>query len=83
MGANNGTILGNSIHVDVGLGDASNKKIVVPNAYANTTTVETITKPASPRPGLGAIGDLVYVRAQCGPGTPDTNASFIAYGVGG
>lgn len=83
MGANNTTILGNGIHVDVGIGDASNKKIVINNAYVNTTTVETITKPASARPGLGAVGDIVYVRGQCGPSTPDAAASFIVYGVGG
>jgi len=83
MGANNAAIVGNGIHVDIGLGDASNKKVVIPNAYVNTTTVETITKPSAIRPGLGAVGDIVYARGQAGPGAADTTNSIIVYGTGG
>lgn len=83
IGLNNATIVGNTIHVDLGLGNATSRKVAIPNAYVCTTTVETITKPAALRTVLGAVGDLVYVRAQCGPGAADTTASFCAYGVGG
>jgi hypothetical protein len=83
FGANNATLLATSINVDLGLGDASNKKVVISNAFVGQTTSETISKPAAGRVGLGAIGDIVYIRAQAGPGAPDASSSVIAYGVGG
>lgn len=82
MGINAGTILGNVFNIDVGIGDAGTKRVVIHNAYANTTTLETITKAAASWPGLGEVGDLVYVRGQVGPNAADATTSFIAYGVG-
>jgi len=82
LGANNGTLNANSFNIDVGLGDASNKKIVIPNAFVGQTTSETIGKPAAGRYGLGAVGDIVYIRGQVGPNAADASTSVIAYGVG-
>ena len=83
LGINNATMIGNNHFVDVGIGDASNKKIVIPNGLAGETANETLGKATVGRVGLGAIGDIVYARAQTGPNTPSTGMSAIAYGVGG
>lgn len=80
---NNATMANNAHHVDIGLGDASNKKIVIPNGLVYETTSETLAKAAQGRVGLGAIGDIVYARVQTGTTATTANTSIIAYGVGG
>lgn len=82
-GVNNATMANNAHHVDIGLGDASNKKLVIPNGLVYETTSETLAKAAQGRVGLGAIGDIVYARVQTGTAAATANTSLIVYGVGG
>ena len=80
----NNTVMGNTVHhVDIGLGDASNKKVVIPNGVVAESSAETLAKPAQGRFGIGAVGDIVYARVQDGPAVGGTPASVIVYGVGG
>jgi len=82
LGINNATMANNNQHVDLALGDATNKKIVIPNGIVAETSSETLAKLTLGRNGLGAVGDLVYARAQTGPNAASTGMSIIAYGVG-
>lgn len=80
---NNATMSALAHHVDIGLGDASNKKIVIPNGLVYESTSETLARTAQGRVGLGAVGDIVYARAQTGANAASSGTSVIAYGVGG
>jgi hypothetical protein len=84
FGCNDSTAtMGNQMfHLDVAIGDASNKRIVVPDCPISTSASETASKPIWGYPAQAAIGDLVYGRAQGGGSGGDT-FSMIAYGVGG
>ena len=82
VGINNATMTNNNHHVDIGIGDAGNKKIVVPNGIAGETSSETISKLTIGRAGVGAVGDIVYARIQTGPNAATANMSVMAYGVG-
>lgn len=71
-------------HVDIAIGDASNKKIIIANAPIVRATNLTQRKMSAGRYGLGNIGDLVYARAQTvGAGGNGGNQSIAVYGVGG
>lgn len=83
LGVNNAAMASTIHHIDVGLGDASNKKIVVPNGIYAETASETLGKLTPGRHGLGAVGDIVYARVQTGPSAASTGMSVICYGVGG
>lgn len=83
IGIDNTAITANVVHVDVGLGDATNKRIAIDNQWFGMSTNETIGKAAGGAYQNGAAGDLVYVRGQSGPAGPDTGFTAIAYGVGG
>lgn len=81
---NNGNVTNNAYSVDVGLGDGTNNKPAINNAYVNLLNTEVVTKPLSGQGWVdGAIGDGVWARLQCGPNAADTGHSVIAYGVGG
>jgi len=71
-----------SLEVDVALGDASNKRVIIPNAQIITTANEVLNRAAAGRFALGAPGDKIYARSQHS-GTADTNNSVAVYGVGG
>lgn len=76
------TMTNNTLHVDVGIGDATNRKIVVQNAPVHTAAIETISWGINDGWGNGAIGDGIWVRAQGNTAT-DSNNSIAVYGVGG
>lgn len=71
-----------SIEVDIGIGDASNKRIVIPNGQVITSANEALSKLAAGRYGFAAPGDKVFARSQSS-GAADTNNSAAVYGVGG
>lgn len=80
-GVNSATMTANCIAVDVALGDVSNKRNVITNGLVFTQATEGLQKFAAGRHAVGAIGDLVYARAQIGPNAADTNNSIAIYGV--
>lgn len=70
-------------HVDLGIGDASNKHLVIVNNQWVKTTSEDVHRGFD---GQGAWraknGDIVYIRGQSS-GTADTGTTGAAYAVGG
>ena len=82
-GINDSTMVNNTIHVDVAIGDASNKKICISNAVILTTAGENIAKPRAGEFGKATVADLLYARAQVGTGAADSANSIALYGVGG
>lgn len=83
IGVNNATMTNTIHHTDIGIGDASNKKVVIPNGVSIEAAAESLIKPRAPHYGLGAVGDIVYVRMQSGPNVAVSGMSVIAYGIGG
>lgn len=84
IGVGNSATNTNTYHVDVAIGNASNKKTVINNLPFRTSTSEDITK----GPGAGGYltginGDHVYARAQVGPNGVVGGVTVAAYGVGG
>lgn len=67
--------------VDVGVGDASNKQVIIANAELSFTVRETIRRPSMGRAGMAVSGDLLYVRAQAS--TTVSGQSCALYGVWG
>ncbi len=84
VGINSGTFTtqSNGYHVDIGIGDASNKKTVIQNGYCETCNDESFLKPPSGSPCIGVSGDKVYARIQAGPNAADSNMSVCIYGAG-
>lgn len=80
-GISSSAMTANVLHVDIGLGDASNKRWPILNGYVTSNNGESISKPVGGRHAVGAIGDIVYARSQCGPAAVDTNNSVAVYGV--
>lgn len=83
LGVNNAAMASTIHHVDVGIGDASNKKIAIPNALFAENGAEAMSKFTFGKSAVGAIGDIVYARIQTGPVAFSTGTSVIVYGVGG
>lgn len=81
ISVNDTTITGSYYYVDIGIGDASNKRIIIPNALVITSSSEAVTHNNRGVFAHGAIGDKIYARAQYG-GVLDTNVSVAVYGVG-
>lgn len=81
MGINDSTTSNAVTHLDVGLGDASNKKVVISNHPWRTTGGEDATANMGMYWGDGATGDIVYARAQTS--SADSNYSVAVYAVGG
>ncbi len=79
---NDTTMGGNQIDVDIALGDATNKRIIIANAMIGTNASEQLFRRGAPgRYARGAIGDKIYARAQLS-GAADDNNSIAVYGVG-
>lgn len=79
----NATMVLNRLHVDMSIGDASNKRMLLENAYALGTTSEDFYKHVgSFGPGRGAVGDVFYGRSQAAS-APETGHTMAAYAVGG
>lgn len=74
-----------AIHLDVGAGDATNKKLLLENQLITVTTTEQINN--IPQSVINAYnnvaeGELIYVRGRSSA-TPDTATSVMAWGLGG
>lgn len=69
------------LNVDIALGDATNKRIIISNLQYSTSANEILSKKLGGRYAKGAIGDKIYARSQF-TGTPDANNSVAVYGVG-
>lgn len=82
IGVNDATMTSAALDVDVGVGDATNKKIVIANLPIATSAIETISKPPALEFAHGAIGDQVWIRAQSS-GALDSSYSAAIYAVGG
>jgi len=79
IGINNATMNNNGMHVDLGIGDGSNKRVVIQDELILTSTTETISARYSGAYAKACPGDVIYGRAQ---GTSAvTGTSLIAYGV--
>lgn len=71
----------NGYHVDISIGDASNKHPIILDAYAGTTTAEMATKTMCPTWAESKSGDIVYARTQVGPSSTDSTTIAI-YAMG-
>ena len=80
-GTNNATMSAQVGYVDIGIGDAVNKRIAIANAPFFTSGSEQLSKADAGTYAKAAIGDIVYGRSQSSGG--NTGASITAYGVGG
>lgn len=83
VGVNDGTMSNNTFSVDIAIGNASSKRIVVPNGFVFTAANEATGKHAQGAYVEGATGDIVYARMQCGPNASDSSVSVACYAVGG
>lgn len=83
LGVNSGTMVNAAHEVDIAVGDASNKKIVISNGLVLECSAESIAKLPNGAHGSAVSGDLVYGRIQTGPGNAAGTVSLIAYGCGG
>lgn len=70
------------LHVDIALGDATNKRVIISNAPIWTTAGEGLMKHIGGSYARGAVGDKIYARAQSHTAI-DSNYSIAVYGVGG
>lgn len=80
-GIDDGTMAAARIDVDIGVGDATNKRIAIANAPVLTASSNNLVKPAAGRYCNVAVGDLLYARAQSSAAL-DTNNSVAIYAVG-
>lgn len=83
-GVNDSTMSANVTHLDLAVGDASNKDIVIQDLVVTSTSTEQVNNaPYTVDCGkAAAAGTNVYGRMQCS-GTPDSALSMAAYAVGG
>lgn len=84
MGLNNSDTGARVYALDLGIGDGSNKDVVIQDQTWGSDTSERLVN-TSPLGGCEhdtPSGTDVYGRIQCS-GTPDTGLSMIAYGLGG
>ncbi len=83
MGCNNGTMSNLGYEVDIAIGDATNKDVVIEGAVYTSSSAETLIKQAgNARTAIAGVGSTVFCRAQCNA-TPNTGISVAAYAVGG
>lgn len=79
----NATIADGFLNVDVGIGDATNKKIAITNHVVQKSAVEAVIRLGfGGEWASGATGDKVYIRAQ-DSGTIETGHTAAIYCVGG
>lgn len=71
-------------HLDVGIGDASNKRLAIENQLVQSTASDTVYKPPNFSRGYcpAKAGDNLYARLQCSS-TPDSGLEVMVYGVSG
>jgi hypothetical protein len=79
---NDTTMTAAILNVDLALGDASNKRVIMRDALVLTTAAETLYVLQRGAFARGQIGDKIYARVQ-GSTTADTTNSIAVYGVGG
>lgn len=79
-GQNQATLSG-FVSIDIGVGDASNKNVVISNAWVVCSTTEQTTKPPWGANCRAAIGDILYARAQSSAAA-NSGATVAIYGVG-
>lgn len=80
MGINDASV-GYGCHlVDIGIGDASTKKMAITNFPVYASAIEAIHKSPAGQYMDGAVGDIAYGRIQAS--RTDLDISLIAYGVG-
>lgn len=79
VGCNNSTMTGSLHHLDVGIGDGTNKRIVIANQNVWTTTSETLTATYPGAASQAQPGDGIYARLQ--QSTAASGLSVVAYGV--
>ncbi len=82
FGCNDSAVSNNIVHVDLAVGDASSKKIILLDHPVLTSQVEGVFKPAAPILARAAAGAKVYARYQSGAAAADT-VSCAIYGIGG
>ncbi len=82
VGISNAVITSEIYSFDIGIGDASNKRIVISNAFVGAANASGTTKPSTGAYCHAAIGDLLYVRGQASA-APSTGVSVSIFGVGG
>lgn len=77
------TMTAQAIHLDVGSGNATTKKILVQDLMLSVTTAEAINNLPRTAGCIGnvASGDLIYMRGQSSA-TADTTTSVMAWGLG-
>ncbi len=79
IGVNNATMVQALMHVDLSIGDATNKRVVIANQNVWTTTSETLTAVYAGAAAQAQPGDGIFVRAQSSVAI--TNVSAVAVGV--
>lgn len=82
FGSSSAAITGNTQHIDVLIGDASNKRPLITTCPVHGGTAENLEKQTAFEFGDGAVGDLLYARGQASVAFSATS-SIIVYGVGG
>lgn len=83
LGCNDSTMVNLGYEVDIALGDASNKDIIIESAALTASNSETITKPGGyGRHALAGAASTLFGRVQTTT-TPDSNVSIAVYAVGG
>lgn len=82
LGSTTNAMSNNIVHVDVGVGDATNKRVALSNVVFQTNAAELIEKPPLLSGWTEAnVGDIIYARAQVGPNALDTDYRVAVYGV--
>ncbi len=75
------TMTAGQLDIDVAIGDATNKRLIIPNGRIITTASEQLLKTVNGRYARGVPGDKIYARGQFS-GALDAAYSIAAYGVG-
>lgn len=81
MGLNSTTFSPSALHLDMGIGDGTNYRTPILDAYAVLSSAEQIAACFDGAYAEVASGDKIYGRSQASAGSP--TISMIAYGVGG
>lgn len=81
LGYGSGAMDNAVLHVDLGIGDGSAKRLVTDDLEVFTNTGEVLSYTTPGNYAAAAPGDSVYARAQTA-GTTTTSYTAVAYGVG-
>ena len=81
FGANDASFNAGVVEVDIAIGQAGAKKIIIPNSPVITTAAEIVSKRRADVFAVGAASELVYARAQTS--TSSDTCSIAVYGIGG